>query len=211
MGWLSVPRLSTRPQGSDRTTRQLHQSAACWPTWRTVAQNRFNSGSSAEPLVITPGTNRFAVKFSALDYTAPERNRYAYRLDGFDTGWNASAALRRVAAYTNIPPGSYTLRLLGSNRDGVWTEKTLDLPIDIHPAWDQALWLKLLLVGAGIAAVATIVQTRTAYLRRRRRELESQVEVHTADVRRLAKRPSVCNARGMPLQISPAVRSNDSR
>ncbi|HTD28095.1 MAG TPA: ATP-binding protein, partial [Xanthomonadaceae bacterium] len=145
----------------------------------------FNSGSSTEPLSIAREANSLAVEFSAFDFTDPLRNRYAYRLDGYDKDWNDTAPSRRLAAYTNLPPGTYTLRLRGSNRDGVWTEKTLDLPIKVSPAWYQTLWFRLLLAVAGVAAVAALVQSRTAYLRRRHRELERQVEVRTTEVRQL--------------------------
>jgi len=149
---------------------------------RPVPAGRFNGAGSAEPLVIAPEANSVAVEFSVLDYTAPERNRYAYRLEGFDENWVGTDPTRRLAAYTNLPPGSYTLHLRGSNRDGVWTEKTLDLPIQVLPAWYQTLWFKLAGAIAGLAAVAVLVQTRTAYLRQRQRELEHQVELRTAEV-----------------------------
>jgi signal transduction histidine kinase len=147
-----------------------------------VLADRFNGAGSAEPLLITPKANSLAVEFSALDYTAPERNRYAYKLDGFDTNWVETDPTRRLAVYTNLPPGNYALHLRGSNRDGVWTEKTLQLPIQVLPAWYQTLWFKLALFAAGIAAVAVLVQARTAFLRQRQRELQGQVEARTAEV-----------------------------
>ena len=149
--------------------------------------DRFNGAATAEPIVLTPEANSLTVEFAALDFTAPERNRYAYRMDGYDQDWIATSPIRRLAAYTNLPPGDYTLRLRGSNRDGVWTQQTLALSIEVQPAWYQTLWFKLLLALAGIIAVATIVQTRTSYLRKRHRELERQVETRTADVSRLEK------------------------
>ncbi len=149
---------------------------------RPVPAGRFTGVGSATPLVLTPAANSVAIEFSALDYTAPERNRYAYRLEGFDETWVETDPTRRLAAYTNLPPGSYTLHLRGSNRDGVWTEKTLDLPIQVLPAWYQTLWFKLALAGASLAAIVALVQTRTAYLRQRQRELEHQIELRTAEV-----------------------------
>ncbi|MFZ6776234.1 triple tyrosine motif-containing protein [Undibacterium sp. Ji83W] len=63
----------------------------------------------------------FAVEFSALDFSAPERNRYTYRLLGFDKEWiSTDSSLRRVS-YTNLSPGEYTPQLRGSNRDGAWS------------------------------------------------------------------------------------------
>ena len=149
---------------------------------KPVLAGRFNGTGSTDPLVIAPEANSLAVEFSALDYTAPELNRYAYRLQGYDKDWIETDPTRRLAAYTNLPPASYTLRLRGSNRNGEWTEKVLDLPIRVLPAWHQSLWFRLVLAVAALAAVAALVQIRTAYLRRRQRELVHQVELRTAEV-----------------------------
>jgi diguanylate cyclase (GGDEF)-like protein len=134
-------------------------------------------------LKIPPTANSIAVEFSALDYSAPERNRYAYRLDGFDSAWVDTEAAHRVASYTNLPPGEYTLRLRGSNRDGVWSETTLSLPIRVLPDWYQTLAFRVALVLAAIALVAALVQGRTVYLRRNQRDLERQVVERTAELR----------------------------
>jgi len=147
-----------------------------------VAPTRFNGAGSREPLVLTPDTNSLAVEFSALDFSAPERNLYAYRLDGFDRDWIPTEASRRLAAYTNLPPGSYTLRLRGSNRDGVWTERDVDIPIRVLPAWYQTVWFIIAAVLAALALVAAVVRSRTAYLRARQAELERQIVERTADL-----------------------------
>jgi diguanylate cyclase (GGDEF)-like protein len=148
-----------------------------------LPSSRFNGAGSTQPLVLTPETNSLAVEFSALDFTAPDRNRYAYRLDGFDRDWVETDATRRLAAYTNLPPGSYTLRLRGSNRDGVWTERELAIPIRVQPAWYQTSWFMIAAGLTALAMVAAIVRSRTAYLRRRQAELERQIADRTADLR----------------------------
>ena len=141
------------------------------------------SGGLSDPLKVTPYANSIAVEFSALDYSAPERNRYAYRLDGFDSAWVDTEASHRVAAYTNLPPGDYTLHLRGSNRDGVWSETVLGVPIRVLPAWYQTALFRAALSLAAIALVAALVQGRTMYLRRNQRDLERQVVERTAELR----------------------------
>jgi diguanylate cyclase (GGDEF)-like protein len=148
---------------------------------KPVPASNFNSGSST--LTITPNANSIAVEFSALDYSAPERNRYAYKLEGFDTDWIETEPNRRLAAYTNLPPGEYSLHLRGSNRDGVWTERVLTVPIRVLPAWYQTIVFRLLAGFWLFALLAAIVQGRTVYLRRTRRELERQVIERTAELR----------------------------
>lgn len=149
---------------------------------KPVSVARFNGTGSTDPLVLTPETNSLEVEFAALDFTAPERNLYVYRLDGFNHEWVETDSTRRVAAYTNLPPGDYTLKLRGSNRNGLWTERTLDLPIRVLPAWYQTVGFRLAMLCLGAVAVWTLIQIRTAYLRRRQHELERQVEDRTAEL-----------------------------
>jgi len=76
-----------------------------------------------------------AFEFAALDYTAPEKNRYRYKLEGFDEDWIDAGRLRR-ATYTNLSPRSYTFRVMAANNDGVWNEEGLDVRVKmIPPPW----------------------------------------------------------------------------
>ncbi|HMA48534.1 MAG TPA: triple tyrosine motif-containing protein, partial [Magnetospirillaceae bacterium] len=138
---------------------------------------------SKEPMVVRPDANSLAVEFSALDFSAPERNRYAYKLEGFDADWVETDSSRRLASYTNLQPGTYKLRLKGSNRDGAWVETSLDLPIRVLPAWYQTLWFRLALAAAGVLLIVLLVRSRTAYYRRRQEKLERQVERRTSELK----------------------------
>jgi diguanylate cyclase (GGDEF)-like protein len=129
--------------------------------------------------------NSLAVEFAAIDYSAPERNRYAYMLEGFDRDWIATDASRRLAAYTNLPPGSYRLLLRGSNRDGRWSDQAPALAVHVQPAWHQTWWFRALLVLGAIAALAAFVQGRTRLLRARHAELERKVRERTAELEAL--------------------------
>ncbi len=155
---------------------------------KEVAANRFNHASSTEaampePVLITPDANSLTVEFSALDFSAPERNRYLYWLEGFDPYWIATDPSRRLAAYTNLPPGEYRLRMRGSNRNGVFSEPERVLPIHVLPAWHQTWWFILAKWLAAAAAVYALVQGRTRYLQYRRIELQEQVRQGTAELR----------------------------
>jgi diguanylate cyclase (GGDEF)-like protein len=143
----------------------------------------FNSDEGVAPLTITPDANSIAVEFAALDYSAPGRNRYAYRLDGFDTDWIETEPSRRLASYTNLLPGDYALRLRGSNRDGVWTDSVLTVPVRVLPAWYQTIAFRILAGIIFTALIAAVVQGRTIYLRKARRELERVVIERTAELR----------------------------
>lgn len=131
-------------------------------------------------LVLRPQTRSIAVEFAALDLSAPERNRYAYRLQGFDDAWNEVPATQRVAAYTNLPPGDYRLQVRGSNREQEWSTQELDMALTVQPAWYQTTPFRVLLAGAAAAALYAVVQARTLWLRRRQRQLEAVVAERTA-------------------------------
>lgn len=148
-----------------------------------VPPGNTTGGPDALPLIVPPDANSIAVEFAALDYSAPQRNRYEFRLDGFDPNWVETDPSHRVAAYTNLPPGSYSLHLRGSNRDGVWNEAALIVPIRVLPAWYQTVGFRILVGSLFAALIAAFVQGRTLYLRRARRELERQVVARTAQLR----------------------------
>jgi diguanylate cyclase (GGDEF)-like protein len=150
---------------------------------KRVPASNFNSDRDVVPLTLTPDANSIAVEFAALDYSAPERNRYAYRLDGFDADWIESEPSRRLAAYTNLLPGDYALRLRGSNRDGMWTDSELTVPIHVLPAWYQTVAFRILAGIVFFVLIVAVVQVRTIYLRKARRELERVVIARTAELR----------------------------
>jgi diguanylate cyclase (GGDEF)-like protein len=132
-------------------------------------------------IVVGPEANSLAVEFAALDFSAPERNSYRYRLDGFDTDFIATDAGHRVASYTNLPPGRYTLRLQGSNRDGVWTPPMI-IKIHVLPAWFQTMPVRVAEVVVLVVLGAALVQGRTLWLRRRQRYLERLVRERTSEL-----------------------------
>jgi signal transduction histidine kinase/ActR/RegA family two-component response regulator len=131
---------------------------------------------------VPPGIKSLRVEFSALDFSFPESNRYAYQLVGYDRDWIETDSAHRIATYTNLDPGRYELRLRGSNKDGIWAQATLNLPIDVQPAWNQTAWFKLAMILLGLLAVAGVIFWRTAAMRRQQRELERQVEDRTAQL-----------------------------
>ncbi|MEN8193374.1 MAG: two-component regulator propeller domain-containing protein [Bacteroidota bacterium] len=74
-------------------------------------------------------------EFAALQYTAPSKNEFKYILEEFENEWNYVDASKRYATYTNLDPGEYTFKIIGSNNDGVWNEKGVSLSIIITPPW----------------------------------------------------------------------------
>ena len=164
-----------------------------------VPATQLNMLGHAGAIELAPGARSLQVEFSALDYSAPERNHYAYRLEGFDTDWVATDSLRRLASYTNLPPGDYTLKIRGSGRDGQWSEAVLSLPVQVLPAWHETAWFRVLLGLLAIGLVAAVVHARTLIFKRRQRELQDLVHERTAA---LLQRTSELEARTVELRDS---------
>jgi ligand-binding sensor domain-containing protein/signal transduction histidine kinase/DNA-binding response OmpR family regulator len=103
----------------------------------------------------------FSFSFAALDYTAPDNNQYAYRLDGWDKDWNY-VGNERKAAYTNLNPGTYTFHVKASNSDGVWNETGASVIVVIHPPFWRTWWFMLLLSALILYIVYRILAFRRA-------------------------------------------------
>jgi diguanylate cyclase (GGDEF)-like protein len=142
---------------------------------------RRHGGGVTTRIDVPADRNSVTVEFSALDYSAPASNLYEYKLDGFDRDWIVTDSSRRTAAYTNLPPGDYTLHVRGSNRRGTFGHDLI-VPIRVAAAWYQTIWFRLVEIVAAVAVVFLIERARTAYLRRRARELERIVAERTAQL-----------------------------
>jgi signal transduction histidine kinase/serine phosphatase RsbU (regulator of sigma subunit) len=119
----------------------------------------------------------FSFEFAALDFTAPAENQYAYKLEGVDKDW-VEAGTRHFVTYTDLEGGQYTLRLKGSNNDGVWNEAGAVVNITITPPPWQTWWAYSLYLIMGGGAVLGYVRYRTAAqareLAQQRRELAQE-------------------------------------
>lgn len=96
--------------------------------------------AETEEITLNYNENDLSVDFSALNFTNSEKNRYAYILEGFNNLWINTSAKNRRATYTNLDPGSYVLRVVGSNEDGVWNETGTSLRITILPPFWRSNW-----------------------------------------------------------------------
>jgi ligand-binding sensor domain-containing protein len=120
-------------------------------------------------------------EFAALHYASPEKNRYAYLLEGFETEWN-EVGNRNHATYTNLPPGKYIFRVRGSNNDGVWNDEGAAVAITVRPPFYRKPGF---IVAASVLALVAIYGThryRIRLLAIKNRVLEAMVAARTADL-----------------------------
>lgn len=83
--------------------------------------------------------NDFSLEFTALSYSQPNKNKFAYKLEGFDPEWN-HIGNNKTATYTNLDEGKYTFKVKASNNNGLWNEKGASLKITILPAPWKTWW-----------------------------------------------------------------------
>ena len=113
--------------------------------------------SDLEDVTLSYRDNYFSIEFASLDYSASDRNRYAYKLEGLDRDWT-QAGTRHFAGYTHVDPGEYTFMVKGTNGDGVWNEDFASIRILITPPFWKTWWFigcLAIAVGGGVAFLIT--------------------------------------------------------
>ena len=109
--------------------------------------------------------NDFSFNFSAFNYVHSKKNRFAYKLEPYDKDWRYTDAAIRFATYTNIDPGEYIFRVIGSNNDGVWNEEGAYIKLIIAPPYWQTWWFRLLCTLAAVMILYAIYYNRLQKLR----------------------------------------------
>ncbi|MFO1426466.1 MAG: two-component regulator propeller domain-containing protein [Steroidobacteraceae bacterium] len=125
------------------------------------------------------------LEFAALDYTAPQRNQYSYRLRGLGDAWTASGS-RRFVNFTGLDAGDYVLEVRAAGPDGVWNSAAFALPISVATAPWRSPWALALYALAALLALGTwqAVQRRQLRLAAQRgARLEAEVTERTAELR----------------------------
>ena len=129
----------------------------------------------------------FSIEFSALNYVSPSKNRYAYRLEGFDNNWIYVNSDKRFATYTNLNPGKYVFRVIASNNDGVWNKEGASLTIIILPPWWQTWWFRTVAFTVVVLLGLLFIYLRTRSIRARNKFLEEEVKKQTAILKEVNK------------------------
>jgi len=129
--------------------------------------------------------NFFSFEFSALDYIAPEKNLFAFMLEGLDEDWTYSGN-RRFANYTGVPPGDYIFRVKASNNDGYWNEEGTYIIISISPPPWKSWWAYTLYA---LSLIILVIAWRRYDLKRHR--LKQALEVEQVEAEKLKELDSM--------------------
>lgn len=135
--------------------------------------------AEGRPLELGYDDKVVSIDYAALDFAGDAaKAHYAYKLEGFDTDWLYVGG-QREAKYTNLPPGTYTLRVKAANGDGVWNESGVSLRVMVLPPWWLAWWFLSLVGCFVVAAFWGVYRWRVRSIQQRNKELERLVDERT--------------------------------
>ena len=142
----------------------------------SLLQQRINS---QQAITLLPNHTVFSFEFAALNYTAANKNQYAYLMEGFDRDWLYTTSERRLATYTNLDPGDYLFRVRATNNDGLWSDKEVALKLTVLPPWWNTTWFKLVVLLSFISLLYVGYRWRVRSIEAQNRKLEEQVVERT--------------------------------
>jgi len=140
--------------------------------------------SETKKITLSYKQSVISFEYAALNYINSEKNKYAYKMEGFEKDWNY-VGNQRKATYTNLDPGKYVFRVIGSNNDGIWNEKGVSLQIIILPPWWKTLWFRLTIISAIIIIFISSFLSRIRQLNNQKILLEKTVAIKTAELKEL--------------------------
>jgi signal transduction histidine kinase/ligand-binding sensor domain-containing protein/CheY-like chemotaxis protein len=118
----------------------------------------------------------------ALGYSQPEKNQYAYMMEGVDPDWNY-VGTRHTASYSGLPRGKeLTFKVKAANHDGVWSETPATLKIYVTPPFWETAWFKVLLLALLVGMLLVYYRWRMRNIKLRNRWLEEEVKKQTAEI-----------------------------
>jgi signal transduction histidine kinase/ligand-binding sensor domain-containing protein len=138
----------------------------------------------ADSITLPYDAKVFSLEFAALSFANSEKNRYRFRLEGFDPGWNEVDSKHRLATYTNLDPGGYTFRVQGANSDGVWNQQGASLAIVITPPWYKANWFRASCLALFFTLVWAAYRYRVGQIRH---AFEMSLEARVGERTRIAR------------------------
>ena len=157
-------------------------------------------------------TKTILIEFAALEFSFPKQNKYKFCMEGLENKWT-DADNRNYASYSNIPPGEYTFKVIGSNCDDVWNEKGTSIKIIIEtPIWRNK-WTYLAYIVLTTLIIIGVIEIRTRSLRKANKVLHEK-ELISIEIAKQKEEVSIKNknimdsityAQRIQLAIMPSI------
>lgn len=151
------------------------------PEWLDYADTLASWTSLPVDLVLPYSQNHLTFEFEAPGFRAPEKIRYRYKLEGFDSNWSPAVS-RREATYANLPPGTYTFHVITGNEDGRWSPNKEAFTFTITEPFWQRSWFILLAILSVTFIIFLVIRLRTAAYEQQQKALEEMVRARTDDL-----------------------------
>ena len=134
-------------------------------------------------LQLAPGKKSIEIHYTALSLRIPERVRFKYRLEGYENEW-VDAGARRIAYYTNLPPGQYSFHVIAANDDGAWNLQGASVSFVLKPRFYQTSWFYFACFLLAILIAFSVNRITTRLIRARADQLARLVEERTTELRK---------------------------
>lgn len=142
-----------------------------------------------EKIVLDYKQSLFVVNFASLNYRDTGKNKYTYKLEGYDKDW-MEPSNQKSAKYTNLDAGTYTLKVKGSNNDGVWNDQGKFIVIvQLPPPW-KTWWAYSIYAAIALGIIGNFIYSqrrKRQIIEEQNRQLELKVAERTAEVREKSK------------------------
>ncbi|MCK4763296.1 MAG: response regulator [Candidatus Aminicenantes bacterium] len=155
------------------------------PPVRITAFKKFNENfslkediSEADELKLGYRDSVISFEFAALCFSDPRKNQYEYILEGFSDRW-ITLRNKRDITFTNLDPGLYTLRVRGSNNNGVWSTREASLTIKVLPPFWRTWWFGLMSIFCIVTIGYLIYRVRARSMKSKKKQLQKLVTQRT--------------------------------
>lgn len=120
----------------------------------------------------------FSFEFASLNYTSPEKKKYAYILEGFDKTWNESQ--NHTATYTNLDPGKYVFKVRGVDNEGRWSDSITSIELIISPPFWLTWWFRISVLVIVAGSAVAFYKFRVNRIKNQKIKLEQLVNEQTS-------------------------------
>jgi diguanylate cyclase (GGDEF)-like protein len=143
------------------------------------------------PLSIEAGPHKFEIRYAGLNLLTPQRTRYRYRLQGYESNW-VDAGDARMATYTNLAPGHYAFEVAASH-GGAWSAQPARLPLEVLPRYWETRWFRASALLAGLFMMWGWLRWRVGRARQNERQLAALVDARTRDLAEQTERLAIAD------------------
>jgi len=143
--------------------------------------NEYINLEESPEVVLTHAVNSFTIEFAALEYTNPQKNNYAYKMEGISDEW-VDIGNRKFVPFSALQPGEYNFKVKGSNNDGVWNNNEISIRIIVLPPWWKSIYAYIVYFVLIVLAIIAYIKMRERKLRHDKKVLKQKVLQRTLQI-----------------------------